>query len=248
MSAGRKVVSLADAVGLIHDADCVALGGHAGRRPPMALVREIIRQGRNGLRLVGWDSGLAFDLLAAAGCSGSVEAGDTVTRDRVRATALGWSSVSGTDGRSFRTLRPDIVLLHAQWADADGNVRFALDQWDADFPDLLLAKAGAKVIVSVEQVVSGPAIARRPTDPFLSGEVVACIVEAPYGAYPAACDTRYDADPEALGEIADAARSHRALRTWLDAHVFKPCDHWAALDAIGSRRLLGITTDRVLRV
>ena len=57
----------------------------------VSLVREIIRQGRNGLRLVGWDSGLAFDLLAAAGCSGSVEAGDTVTRDRVRATALAGS-------------------------------------------------------------------------------------------------------------------------------------------------------------
>jgi glutaconate CoA-transferase, subunit A len=248
MTAGHKVVSLADAIGLIRDADCVALGGHAGRRPPMALTREIIRQGRKDLRLVSWDKGLALELLVAAGCGASIAANDMETRDRIRAIALGLPSTSGTWDSHFRILRPDFVLLHAQWADADGNVRFAMDQWEAEFPDVLLAKIGTKVIVSVEQVVSSQAIARRPADPFLSGKAVACVVEAPYGAYPAACDTRYEADHEALGEIAEAARSRQALRAWLDAHVFKPGDHWAALDAIGSRRLLGITTDRVLRV
>ncbi len=245
MSAAPNVVSLTDAVGFIRDADCVALGGHAGRRMPMALIREIIRQGRKDLRLVGWDSGPAFELLAAAGCASSVEAGDSVTRDRIRATALGWS---GAEGANFRTLRPDIVLLHAQWADTNRNVRIALDQWEAELPDLLLARTGAKVIVSVEQVVSSQAILRRPTDPFLPGEFVTSVTEAPYGAYPGACDTRYATDVEALGEIIEATRSQQALRAWLDTHVIEPGDHWAALDAIGSRRLLGITTDRVLRV
>ncbi|WP_165435046.1 CoA transferase [Bradyrhizobium sp. Leo121] len=248
MSAGHKVVSLADAIGLIRDADCVALGGHAGRRPPMALVCEIIRQGRKDLRLVSWDKSLALELLVAASCGASIAANDMETRDRIRAIALGLPFTSGTWDSHFRTLRPDFVLLHAQWADADGNVRFALDQWEPELPDLLLAKTATKVIVSVEQVVSRQAIARRPTDPFLSGEAVACIVEAPYGAYPAACDTRYEADHAAVGEIAEATRSDQALRVWLDTHVFKPGDHWAAIDAVGSRRLLGITTNRVLRV
>lgn len=248
MSAASKIVPLADAVGLIRDADNVALGGHAGRRPPMALVREIIRQGRKDLRLLCWDKGPAFDLLIAAGCGESLAAGDPGMRDRIRTIALGLPSTSGTWDSHFRTLRPDFVLLHAQWADADGNVRFALDQWEAELPDLLLAKTGAKVIVSVEQVVSSQAIALRRTDPFLSGEAVACIVEAPYGAYPAACDTRYGADVAALDEITDAVRSQQALRAWLQAHVFQPRDHWAALDAIGARRLLGVATDRVLRV
>lgn len=248
MSAASKITSLADAVGLIRDADSVTLGGHAGRRAPMALVREIIRQGRKDLRLLCWDKGPAFELLIAAGCGGSIAAGDPETRDRIRAIALGLPSTPGTWDSHFRTLRPDVVLLHGQWADANGNIRFALDQWEAELPDLLLAKAGAKVIVSVEQVVSSQAIALRRTDPFLSGEAVNCIVEAPYGAYPAACDTRYDADVEALDEIRDALRSQQTLRAWLERHVFQPRDHWAALDAIGARRLLSVATDRVLRV
>ncbi len=248
MTTSSKVVSLADAIGLIRDADCVALGGHAGRRPPMALACEIIRQGRKDLRLLSWDKSLALELLVAAGCGARIAADDMETRDRIRAIALGLPSTPGTWDSHFRILRPDIVLLHAQWADADGNVRFAMDQWEAEFPDLLLAKTATKVIVSVEQIVSSQAIARRPAAPFLSGKALACVVEAPYGAYPAACDTRYEADQAALGEIAEATRSHQALRVWLDTHVFKPGDHWAAIDAVGSRRLLGITTDRVLRV
>jgi glutaconate CoA-transferase, subunit A len=248
MSAASKIVSLADAVGLINNADSVAVGGHAGRRPPMALVREIIRQGRKDLRLLCWDKGPAFELLIAAGCGESIAAGDPETRDRIRAISLGLPSASGTWDSHFRTLRPDFVLLHAQWADAGGNVRFALDQWEAELPDLLFAKVGAKVIVSVEQVVSSQAIALRRTDPHLSGEAVACIVEAPYGAYPAACDTRYGADVEALEEIIDALGSQQALRAWLERHVVQPRDHWAALDAIGAQRLLGVATDRVLRV
>jgi glutaconate CoA-transferase subunit A len=246
MSTPSKVASLADAVRLVRDGDAVALGGHGGRQPPMALVREIIRQGRKGLRLAGWEGGSVFDLLVATGCAEGIEVGDTI-RDRIRAAALGWPFAPTADGGSTPALRPDVALLHAHFADEEGNVRFAVEEWDAELPDLLLARSAKTVIVSVEQVVSREAIAARTAEPFLPGSLVSCVVEAPYGAYPGAFETRYAADEEALAEAAEAARSPAALRAWLDAHVFGPPDHAAHLDRIGVRRLMAVSTSRLLR-
>ena len=63
-----KVRTLAEAISLVHDGDTVALGGHTLRRHPMAAVAELVRQGRRDLHLLGWNSGIDFDLLTAAGC------------------------------------------------------------------------------------------------------------------------------------------------------------------------------------
>jgi glutaconate CoA-transferase, subunit A len=62
-----KRASLADAVALISDGAMVALGGGLSARLPMALVRELIRQGRHGLHLVGSAHSIDVDLLVAVG-------------------------------------------------------------------------------------------------------------------------------------------------------------------------------------
>lgn len=68
-----KLKSLADAVALLEDGDVVGIGGHTARRHPMALVREIARQGRRKLHVVGWNNGIDMDLLVGAGCVAIVE-------------------------------------------------------------------------------------------------------------------------------------------------------------------------------
>jgi glutaconate CoA-transferase subunit A len=65
--AADKVTSLADAVARVQDGATVALGGGLSARLPMALVRELVRQGRRGLRLVGSAHGIDADLLVAVG-------------------------------------------------------------------------------------------------------------------------------------------------------------------------------------
>ncbi len=62
-----KRASLADAVALVPDGAIVALGGGLSARLPMAAVRELIRQGRRGLHLVGSAHSIDVDLLVAAG-------------------------------------------------------------------------------------------------------------------------------------------------------------------------------------
>jgi glutaconate CoA-transferase subunit A len=62
-----KRSTLADAVARVRDGDTVALGGGLCARLPMALVRELVRQGRTGLRVVGSAHSIDVDLLIAAG-------------------------------------------------------------------------------------------------------------------------------------------------------------------------------------
>ncbi len=62
-----KRVSLADAARLVPDDAMVALGGGLSARLPMALVRELIRQDRRGLHLVGSAHSIDVDLLVATG-------------------------------------------------------------------------------------------------------------------------------------------------------------------------------------
>jgi glutaconate CoA-transferase subunit A len=62
-----KRMPLADAAGLVSDGAIVALGGGLSARLPMAMVRELIRQGRRGLHLIGSAHSIDVDLLVAAG-------------------------------------------------------------------------------------------------------------------------------------------------------------------------------------
>jgi glutaconate CoA-transferase, subunit A len=64
---GDKRTSLADAAALVGDGAVVALGGGLCARLPMALVRELVRQGRRGLHLVGSAHSMDVDLLVAVG-------------------------------------------------------------------------------------------------------------------------------------------------------------------------------------
>lgn len=62
-----KRTTLADAAALVTDGATVALGGGLCARLPMALVRELVRQGRRDLHVVGSAHSIDVDLLVAAG-------------------------------------------------------------------------------------------------------------------------------------------------------------------------------------
>jgi glutaconate CoA-transferase, subunit A len=58
-----KRTSLADAVSLVRDGAVVALGGGLSARLPMAMVRELVRQGTRELHLIGSAHSIDVDLL-----------------------------------------------------------------------------------------------------------------------------------------------------------------------------------------
>lgn len=65
--AKEKVSSLSDAVALVSDGDVVAIQNMATQLAPMALVRELVRQGQKDLTAVVLVGGMCIDWLAAAG-------------------------------------------------------------------------------------------------------------------------------------------------------------------------------------
>lgn len=58
----------------ISDGDVVAIGGFLTSHKPMAVVREIVRQGRTDLTIVAPPTSLETDLLVATGCARTVVA------------------------------------------------------------------------------------------------------------------------------------------------------------------------------
>lgn len=68
-----KTMSMAEAVALVPDGARIAFGGQSVYQHPMAFVRELIRQGRRDLTVVGVLNGPELDMPAAAGCVRSVE-------------------------------------------------------------------------------------------------------------------------------------------------------------------------------
>lgn len=68
-----KRLSLPEAALRVADGARVALGGFAVYQHPMAFVRELVRQGRRDLTVVGHVNGNDVDVLAGAGCLRRVE-------------------------------------------------------------------------------------------------------------------------------------------------------------------------------
>jgi glutaconate CoA-transferase subunit A len=127
-------------------------------------------------------------------------------------------------------MRPDVCLLHAQEADVYGNIRYL----GTPFCDPLFAKTAATVVVSVDRIVENDTVRSEPHRTTIPGYLVDAVVEAPYGAHPAASQGLYPHDEEHLAAYLAAGRSAQAwhadyLRPWvLDLH-----DGPGYLDAVG---------------
>jgi glutaconate CoA-transferase subunit A len=115
-------------------------------------------------------------------------------------------------------LRPDVAVIHADAADAAGNVLGPAQPdflWDFDAN---IARASHVVIVSVERVVDRvSAGGGRPV--LLYGYEVDAVVEVPGGARPTAMPGTYGADLEAIRAYLTAATEPGAARKALEALV-----------------------------
>lgn len=113
-------------------------------------------------------------------------------------------------------IRPDVTVLHAASADAEGNV---LAPAQADFlfdMDANLARASERVIVTVERLVEREDIVRANHRTLLFGFEVDAVVPLPGGARPTAVPGCYGADLVGLTRYLEAAsgdpaRAHSAI-------------------------------------
>lgn len=120
-----------------------------------------------------------------------------------------------------QALRPDVALFHGLRADRAGNVFFG---YESD--NVLLAEASRTVIVTVEEVVDALTPEER-NGTFLPGILVQAVVEARYGAHPAAAPGAYPVDEEHLTWYAERARGDETFADYLRQTVLDLPDHAA---------------------
>jgi acyl CoA:acetate/3-ketoacid CoA transferase alpha subunit len=113
---------------------------------------------------------------------------------------------------AVRAIQPDVAIVHALRADAEGNA-----QWDGTSgPDVEMAKAAKRVIVTCEEVVPRAKIAENAHMTKLPGYYVDAVIEAPFGAHPTSHVPAYTTDPWQIMEYAGATSSPESYQDYLD--------------------------------
>lgn len=108
---------------------------------------------------------------------------------------------TGEELTAIRAIEPDVTIVHALRADREGNA-----QWDGTSgPDIEMAKAGRRVIVTCEEVVDRDTIVANAHMTKLPGYYVDAVIEAPFGAHPTSHVPAYTQDPWKILEYATAA-------------------------------------------
>ena len=112
-------------------------------------------------------------------------------------------------------LNPDVTIIHAQRADAEGNTQV----WGLVGVQREAALAAERVIVVVEELVDGEVIRADPDRTLLPGVAVTAVCIEPFGAHPSFAQGHYDRDNAFYREWDAISRDSAKLEAWLDEWV-----------------------------
>jgi glutaconate CoA-transferase subunit A len=126
-------------------------------------------------------------------------------------------------GESIATvppINPDVTIVHAQRADADGNTQV----WGLLGVQREAAFASKRVIVVVEQVVPEAVIRADPNRTIIPGMIVDAVVVEPWGAHPSYAQGYYDRDNDFYVSWDNVSRDPGKLQAYLDEWVYGIAD------------------------
>ena len=112
-------------------------------------------------------------------------------------------------------LNPDVAIVHAQRADADGNTQ----AWGLLGVQKEAAFAAERVIVVVEELVDASVVRADPNRTIIPGLIVSAVVVEPWGAHPSYAQGYYDRDNAFYVAWEAISKDERALAAYLDEHV-----------------------------
>jgi glutaconate CoA-transferase, subunit A len=118
-------------------------------------------------------------------------------------------------------LRPDVSIVHAQRADAEGDTQI----WGLLGCQKEAALAADRVIVVVEEVVPEAVIRRDPNRTVIPGAVVDAVVEEPFACHPSFAQGYYDRDNAFYLAWDRIAKDPATLEAWLDEWVYGLANH-----------------------
>jgi glutaconate CoA-transferase subunit A len=113
-------------------------------------------------------------------------------------------------------LNPDVTIVHAQRADAQGNTQI----WGLLGVQKEAAFASKRVIVVVEDVVNEEVIRADPNRTIIPGLIVDAVVVEPWGAHPSYAQGYYDRDNDFYIGWEKISRDPASLREYLDGFVY----------------------------
>jgi glutaconate CoA-transferase subunit A len=123
-------------------------------------------------------------------------------------------------------LHPDVTIVHAQRADAQGNTQV----WGLLGVQKEAAFAARRVIVVVEQLVEESTIRADPNRTLLPGLVVDAVVVEPWGAHPSYAQGFYDRDNDFYVAWEAISRDPDRLARYLEDFVYGVADRQAYLE------------------
>lgn len=128
-------------------------------------------------------------------------------------------------------LNPDVAILHAQRADANGNTQI----WGLTGVQKEAAFASKNVIVVVEELVEESVIRADPNRTIIPGLIVNAVVVEPWGAHPSYVQGAYDRDNAFYVQWDTIAREAATLGAWLDEWVYGVNDRAEYADKMRER-------------
>ena len=125
---------------------------------------------------------------------------------------------TGAELAAVPRLVPDVALVHAQRADASGNVQM----WGVLGDTVDGALASRRIVVTVEEIVDADEVRAAPERTVIPGHRVSALVTLPGGARPSYVHDYYGRDDDAYTAYDRISRSPDELARHLDELVGRP--------------------------
>jgi glutaconate CoA-transferase, subunit A len=125
---------------------------------------------------------------------------------------------TGEELAAVSALRPDVGIVHAQQANAAGDVQL----WGITGVQKETVLAARRALVTVEEVV--PELERRPGGVVLPSWAIDAVCVTPGGAHPSYAHGYYDRDNAFYREWDAISRDRDAFLEWMRRHVLETVD------------------------
>lgn len=126
-------------------------------------------------------------------------------------------------------LNPDVTIVHAQRADAQGNTQI----WGLYGVQKEAAFAARRVIVVVEELVDENVIRQDPNRTVIPGMIVNAVVVEPFGAHPSFAQGYYDRDNDAYIAWDDISKDEQKMADYLNEWIYDLPDRAAYWQKLG---------------
>jgi glutaconate CoA-transferase subunit A len=128
-------------------------------------------------------------------------------------------------------LNPDVAILHAQRADANGNTQI----WGLLGVQKEVAFAAGTVIIVVEEIVDEAIVRSDPNRTVIPGLLVDAVVPEPFGAHPSYAQGYYDRDNQFYLAWDRISRDGAKTLAWLDEWIHGVEDRAAYLAKLATQ-------------